>query len=443
MKKKFGEANVSYAPGSLLSETSAVPVPSELFRTPDGAPGVKAEYFTNQTLSGTPQIIRTDPNIVYDFTDWHSMGSSFSVRWTGTLTPTESEEVRLGVAARDGVRVYVDGSLIIDDWNHHPARTMTAPVELQSGHGYKIVVEHQQSRDDSSVHLVWAPPDLLSPAVKAVHNADVVVAFVGISPQLEGEEMVDVSAPGFFGGDRVDIDLPATQQRMLEEVAATGKPLVVVLLNGSALAVNWAQQHAAAVLDAWYPGEEGGTAIADVIAGDYNPAGRLPLTFYKSIAQLPAFGSYSMAGRTYRYFHGQPLYRFGDGLSFSHFEYSDLQLSATRLQAAQPLQVKVTVRNISQMAGDEVAELYLDRTSDSPGMPFRTLQGFRRLRLNAGQSQTVTFSLDARQLAFVDKDGKVIESPGDYTISVGGHQPQSPGVLQQRLTIVGSPVPFD
>ena len=331
MKKRFGEANVIYARGSLLSETSAAPEPGDVGHAPDGTPSA---------------------------------------------------------------------------------------------------------------------PDLLTPAVQAARNADVVVAFVGISPHLEGEEMTDVSAPGFFGGDRVDMDLPRPQQEMLEAVAATGKPLVVVLLNGSALAVNWAQQHAAAILDAWYPGEEGGTGIANVLAGDYNPAGRLPITFYKSIVQLPPFAKYSMAGRTYRYFRGEPLYRFGDGLSFSHFEYNDLALNTTEPRAGQPLEIKVSVRNTSQAEGDEVVELYLDRSLSSPDMPFRSLQAFRRIHLNGGESRAVTFSLDPRQLAFVDAEGKLVATPGQYTISVGGRQPEMKGlssheILQKQITITGEPVTFD
>jgi beta-glucosidase len=451
MKKRFGDANIIYAPGSLLSEASAVPVPGGMLRTPDGVPGIKAEYFANPSLSGTPALVRTEPNLDYDFTaasPMREIGSSFSVRWKGVLTPAETAEYRLGVSARDGVRLYLDGSLLIDDWGRHPARTVTAPVQLQAGHSYGIVVEHYQSRDDSAVHLVWSAPNLLAAAVQAARGADIVVAFVGISPQLEGEEMTDVSAPGFFGGDRVDIDLPKPQQQMLEAVAATGKPLIVVLLSGSALAVNWAQQHTAAILDAWYPGEEGGTAIADVLAGEYNPAGRLPLTFYKSIAQLPPFGSYSMAGRTYRYFRGEPLYRFGDGMSFSRFEYSKLELSSTEPRAGQPLEVKVVVRNSSQLAGDEVVELYLDRPASSPGLPFRTLQGFRRVHLNGDEAKLVTFSLDARQLAFVDAEGRLVAAPGQYTISVGGRQPEksaasSGAVVQQTITITGPPATFE
>jgi beta-glucosidase len=443
MKERFGEANITYAPGSLLSETSATPVPSTALRD------IRAEYFTNTTLSGPPALTRTESEIKYDFVsppaEIEAAHGSFSVRWTAQFTAPETAEYRLGLAGRDGVRIYLNSALVIDNWDRRPSRTLAVPVQLTADRTYRLVVEHYQLRDDSSAQLVWTPPNLLSDAVQAARNADVVIAFVGISPQLEGEEMVDVSAPGFFGGDRVDLDLPRPQQQMLEAVAATGKPLIVVLLNGSALAVNWAQEHATAILDAWYPGEEGGTAIAEVIAGDYNPAGRLPLTFYKSIAQLPPFGSYSMAGRTYRYFRGEPLYKFGDGFSFSRFEYSGLDLSTTQPAAGQPLQATVTVRNASQVAGDEVVELYLDRQTTSPGMPFRTLQSFRRVHLGGGESRSVIFSLEPRQLAFVDDAGKLVEMPGQYTISVGGQQPDrtavsTGSVLQKEITVTGAAV---
>src|SRR5260370_33201423 len=184
----------------------------------------------------------------------------------------------------------------------------------------------------STAGWLWVPRNLSEEAVAAVRSADVVIAVVGLTAQLEGEES-DSSDPGFFGGDRLDLNLPRPQQELLESVAATGKPLIVVLTNGSALAVNWAQEHAAAILEAWYPGEEGGAAVADVVSGDYNPAGRLPVTFYKSVAQLPPFGSYSMAGRTYRYFTEQPLYPFGYGLSFSAFNYSDAQVTTVQFAA--------------------------------------------------------------------------------------------------------------
>jgi len=213
-----------------------------------------------------------------------------------------------------------------------------------------------------------------------------VVAFVGLSPNLEGEEM-RIQVPGFEGGDRTDISLPAAQQQLLQALAATGKPLVVVLMSGSAVAVNWAQEHAAAVLEAWYPGEAGGTAIAETLAGVNNPSGRLPVTFYASLDQLPPFDDYSMQNRTYRYFQGKPLYGFGYGLSYSTFEYSNLKLSPAQIQAGENLTVQVDVRNSSKIAGDEVAELYLEFPPRA-GAPARALRGFAHVHLQPGEFTT-------------------------------------------------------
>ena len=337
--------------------------------------------------------------------------------------------------------------VLLGNYNGTPSRSVTALAGIQKKFGNDNVTfaaggELAEMSADP-MQKSPKPRPKLEDAIAAARRSDVIVAVVGISPQLEGEEMPDVSVPGFFGGDRVDIELPKPQQELLEAVASTGKPLVVVLLNGSALAVNWAQQHATAVLDAWYPGEEGGTAIADVLAGEYNPAGRLPVTFYKSVSQLPGFSNYGMAGRTYRYFRGEQLYRFGDGLSFSRFVYRDLKLSATEVKAGEPLHVSVSVQNASKRDGDEVVELYLDRPYASPDMPFRALRGFKRIRLKAGETQTASFSLKEEQLAWVDAGGKNIVSPGTYTISVGGRQPGHDAegrVLQQTLKITGMPV---
>jgi beta-glucosidase len=270
----------------------------------------------------------------------------------------------------------------------------------------------------------------------AAQQADVVVAFVGLTRDLEGEEM-RIQVPGFSGGDRTDIGLPAPQQQLLEALAATGKPLVVVLLSGSAVAVNWAQEHAAAVLEAWYPGEEGGTAIAETLAGANNPAGRLPVTFYASLDQLPPFEDYSMQNRTYRYFQGKPLYGFGYGLSYSTFEYSNLNLSPPQLQAGAPLTVQVDVRNTSKIGGDEVAELYLEFPS-IPGAPLRALRGFARVHLAAGESHPVVFTLNPRDLSMVNEQGEHVVAPGEYTVFVGGAQPgETAGGVTAHLAITG------
>ena len=231
-----------------------------------------------------------------------------------------------------------------------------------------------------------------------------------------------IKLDGFAGGDRTSIELPRVQQEMLEAVAATGRPIIVVLLNGSAISATWAKEHAAALLEAWYPGEEGGTAIAATLAGDNDPAGRLPVTFYASTDQLPAFDNYSMKGRTYRYFDGTPLFSFGYGLSYSHFSYSHLSLSTSSLQAGASLTVDADVKNSGSLDGDEVAELYLI-PPQMEGAPKLALEGFQRVHLHHGETRHVQFILDARQLSLVDHEGIRAVRPGQYQLAIGGAQP--------------------
>jgi beta-glucosidase len=265
-------------------------------------------------------------------------------------------------------------------------------------------------------------------AVTAARNADVVVAVVGITSELESEEM-PVNEPGFLGGDRTSIDLPEPEEALIEAVAAAGKPLVIVLMNGSALAVNWASEHANAILEAWYSGEEGGAAIAETLSGKNNPAGRSPVTFYKDISQVPNFENYSMEGRTYRYFHGKPLYPFGYGLSYTTFSYSGLSLPQTKVNAGDPVGADVTVTNTGKVAADEVVQLYL-KFPPVQGAPLIALRGFQRIHLDPGASQKVHFELKNRDLGMVTEDGSPIVAGGDYTISLGGGQPDTgaPGV---------------
>ena len=264
-------------------------------------------------------------------------------------------------------------------------------------------------------------PAALASAVASMKNADVVVAVVGISPQLEGEEM-KVDLDGFLGGDRTSLDLPKEEESPLEAAKASGKKLAVVLMNGSALSVNWADKNADAILDAWYPGQDGGTAIGQTLSGKNNPAGRLPVTFYKSVGDLPAFNDYSMANRTYRYFAGTPLYPFGYGLSYTKFTYDGLKLSAANVAAGGNLGVDVTVKNAGTLAGDEVAELYLS-FPPAPGMPVRALRGVQRVPLKAGESRTLHFDLSPRDLSSVTAAGARIVAPGSYRLTVGGGQP--------------------
>ncbi len=296
--------------------------------------------------------------------------------------------------------------------------------------------------DVAGITLVWDPPaDVLrNEAVAAAARADVVVVCVGISPNLEREEhewmRLGMSIPGFYGGDRTDVGLPQPQRELLRAVSATGKRVIVVLLSGSAVAVDPGE--ASAILAAWYPGEEGGTAIAETLAGDNNPAGRLPVTFYKSVADLPPFDDYSMRNRTYRYFTGQPLFSFGFGLSYSRFAYSGLKLSSAELNAGSSLDVDADVQNTSQRDGDEVAEVYITFPK-SESAPIHALRGFSRVHVAAGRAYHLHFSLMPRDLSEVNEAGEHLIAPGEYTISIGGGQPGSSlPMVEGHFTITGS-----
>ena len=442
IRKRFRGAKIITAIGAPLTETSALTIPTSAFlpKTPGGMqygnvipchgtplPGLTTEFFNNTTLSGSPVFTRTDSSVNFE---WNNVSpaqgvpaQNFSIRWCGNLVPPADGDYRLGVDTDGGSRLFLDEKKIIDDWAPHGERTMTTLVHLQAGHAYPIRMEYFHHGWESTARLLWLPPNLIQEAVAAARSADAVIAVVGLTAQLEGEESEN-SDPGFFGGDRLDLDLPKPQEQLLESLASAGKPLIVVLTTGSAVAVNWAQEHAAAILEAWYPGEEGGTAVADVLSGDYNPAGRLPVTFYKSAAQLPPFGSYSMNGRTYRYFTEQPLYPFGYGLSFSSFNYSDAKITPAQVGAGTPVTASVHVTNSSPVAGDEVVELYLSHPGID-GAPIRSLAGFQRVHLAASGSQTVTFTLHDRELSTVDDKGVRSVVPGTVEVWIGGGQPIS------------------
>jgi beta-glucosidase len=425
MRKQFPGAEITFVPGMNFLRTETLIATSAL-STPDGQSGLKGEYFAEKDFEGTPlvrvdaaanlQVLNPEPAAL---TPPPGM-KNFSVRWTGFVTPEESGSYQIGVVGSMN-RLWVDGKLVVDDFVLHDPKPTTVTMRLEKGHRYPLKLEYGQG--GVGTKLVWLPSiaNPIAQAVAAAKAADVTVAVVGITSQLEGEEM-KVEVPGFQGGDRTSLDLPKEEEDLLKALGATGKPFVVVLMNGSALSVNWADQHANAILDAWYSGEEGGTAIAQTLAGVNNPAGRLPVTFYKSTEQLPAFEDYSMNNRTYRYFEGQPLYPFGYGLSYSKFEYSNLKLSNVELNAGDSLEVEVDVKNAGEREGDEVAELYLSFPK-LPGTPLRALRGFKRVHLAAGSGQHVSFSLEARELSHVNTAGDRIVAAGAYQVSVGGGQP--------------------
>ena len=334
----------------------------------------------------------------------------------GYLTAPESGDYRLGVTAGGAARISVGGRMIAQTYGG----TSVGRVHLEKGVPAKLYVDAPpQSR------LFWQRvDDTPDPAaVAATLNADVVIAVVGTTSALEGEEM-PVSEPGFEGGDRTSMDIPAPEEALVRAVAATGKPLVVVLMNGSALAVGWEKEHANAILESWYAGEEGGRAIANSLSGANNPAGRLPVTFYAGVDQLPNFEDYSMKGRTYRYFTGTPLWPFGYGLSYTSFSYGGLTLPHAPVRAGQLLRTSVVVTNSGKVAGDEVVQLYLTFPS-KPGAPLRALRAFRRVRLAPGASETVKFNLQPRDLSMVTPAGDIIVPSGKYGLSIGGGQPGS------------------
>jgi beta-glucosidase len=333
-------------------------------------------------------------------------------------------------------RLWIDGKLVVDDAVGHDPNPQLATLQLTKGHAYAVKVEYMAGGRTSKLIWLQVTGDPLVEAVKAAREADVVVAVVGITSRLEGEEM-RVDLPGFKGGDRTNLNLPAEEEALLGALKGTGKPLVVVLMNGSALGVNWANDHANAILEAWYSGEEGGTAVAQTLAGVNNPGGRLPVTFYKGVEQLPEFEDYTMKNRTYRYFAGTPLYPFGYGLSYSKFEYSNLKLSSAALEAGTPLAVDVDVKNASQRAGDEVVELYISFPK-VPGTPLRALRGFSRVHLEAGELRHVKLALQPRDLSYVNEAGDRMVGAGDYTISTGGGQPGTgASAAEVRITIRG------
>jgi beta-glucosidase len=462
---QFGpNVKVLYSQGSAYLEELPVPVPRTVFHTDNSAsaPGLKADYFANTDFSGKPVLTRIDPQIQFD---WNSAApapgvpmKAFAVRWSGALVPPGPGNYTFSVpkpgwnpsGGKEMFRVYLDSKPVLDStllapatWlgqgKKEPQTTFQAHFEDTKAHAFRLEYAHTAPLFGAGATLSWKPPvDVLrNEAVRVAQQADIVVAFVGLSPNLEGEEM-PIQVPGFSGGDRTDIGLPRAQQDLLEALSAAGKPLVVVLLNGSALAVNWAAEHANAVLEAWYPGEEGGTAIAETLAGKNNPGGRLPVTFYASLDQVPPFEDYSMRGRTYRYFKGTPLYAFGYGLSYASFAYSNLRLSAEKLEAGHPLTVEADVRNTAGISGDEVAELYLEY-APSPSALLRALKSFERVHLAPGETRHVVFKLDPRDLSQVTEAGEHRIMEGSYAVFVGGRQPAEsvPGV-EAKFQITGN-----
>jgi beta-glucosidase len=436
LKAEFPNAAITFVEGTQFLGTEGDPVPDNALTTADGKPGLKADYsesmgFRPGQNSGPALVSRVETNIHLEPGNLPAEAAgkkSVGVRWTGFLTAPDSGDYLIGVRGQGFARVAVNDKQVTVLFSREANQAKLGRVHLEKGQKAALSVVYGVNNGEPHAQLIWAKAsDVASPeALAAAKNADVVIAVVGITSELEGEEM-PVTEPGFLGGDRTSIDLPAPEENLVEGLAATGKPLVVVLMNGSALAVNWINEHANAVVEAWYSGEEGGTAVAQTLSGKNNPAGRLPVTFYKSTDQLPNFENYAMEGRTYRYFKGEPLYRFGYGLSYTTFSYGNLSLPDGPINAGAPLHASVTVTNTGKLAGDEIVQLYL-KFPDVPGAPLRALRGFRRVHLDAGASQNVEFQLNPRDMSMVTDAGDIVIPQGKYTVSIGGGQPDTGAV---------------
>ncbi|HXS78470.1 MAG TPA: glycoside hydrolase family 3 C-terminal domain-containing protein [Terracidiphilus sp.] len=471
IESEFGHEHVLYAQGSAYIANGDLPVPRTMLRaaTDSTVDGLEGQYFSRPGFDGPPTMVRIDKEIDFDWAfanpvePGDTSNQAFAVRWVGALRPPVAEtlnfQFRLPICfpCEDKLNfaVYLDGKKLQPEAPPSPSATKLPPsgrnygavqhfaIPFSDTRPHELRIEYIQSAriTGAGLSFEWTPSQelLQKQAVEAASKADAVIAFVGLTARLEGEEM-KVDAKGFSGGDRTDIDLPDVQQQLLEAVAKTGKPVTVVLLNGSALAVNWAQQNARALLEAWYPGQSGGQAIAETLSGKNNPSGRLPVTFYTGVDQLPAFDDYSMANRTYRYFKGKPLYAFGDGLSYTTFAYSGLKLSTNNLKAGSTLTVEADLKNTGSIAGDEVSELYLVPPQSSLS-PKQALVGFQRLHLNPGESRHISFQLDPRTLSQVDEKGTRAVTAGEYKLSLGSSQPDGmlgSATASTRFTITGT-----
>ena len=438
---------VKYEEGAPLAngiETLEV-IPSVYFETEEGKQGLNAFYYDNLNWQGDPLFQQIDDQINFEWDintpDPRLKLSNYSVKWKGFLKVPESGTYYFS----DWSKPYMTFSIAEEiegggKHKHHP-KTDLKKIFLEEGKRYAIEVNYKNYYGNAIAKMQWATPkkNQLTKAIQLTKESDLTVLVLGLNERLEGEEM-SINVEGFSRGDRTSLQLPNSQVELMKAVVNTGKPVVLVLLNGSALAINWASENISSILTAGYPGEEGGNAIADVLFGDYNPAGRLPVTYYKSVDQLPDFENYDMAGRTYRYFQGDALYPFGYGLSYTSFEYSNLQLSSS-FKMNESIDVSVEVKNTGEMAGDEVVQLYIKDVKGSTPRPLVELKGFERIHLHKGEQKSVHFTIFPWQLAMINSNEELVIEPGNFIVYVGGRQPDSSkenkGLLKKTIQLKG------
>jgi beta-glucosidase len=412
----------------------------------DGKPGVKAEYFDNEKMEGQPVLTKIEKEINHYWQEGVSpypglKAVNYAAKYTTTITAEKDEVMNFESEANDGYYVKINDSTIVNAWERNRWGSKQFSYKVKAGSTYKIEMAFRQGGGDAAVKLFagnYRKTDFAALAEK-LKDADAIIFAGGISPQLEGEEM-PVKVPGFNGGDRTTIMLPAVQTELLKALKATGKPVVFVMLTGSAIAIPWEDENIPAIVNAWYGGQSAGTALADVLFGDYNPAGRLPVTFYKSDADLAGFSDYSMSNRTYRYFKGDALYPFGYGLSYTNFTYSAITAPAT-IAKGKNVTVTVTVKNSGKKDGEEVVQLYTDYNGLSGLHPLKALKGFKRIALKAGESKKISFTLTPEQLSLIDEAGNGYQPKEKLTVSVGGGQPgvknkTTSGVVSKTIAVL-------
>lgn len=435
---------------NFLDNTVFDPIEWASLLSNNGQPGLKAEYFNNTDFKGQPILTRIEKNINFDGFESDEIAPgikarNISVRWSGTFISPENKKYTFKVSGDDGYRLYINGKKVIDDFRTHGETTQTYDLQAIKGTRYDIRLEYFQATQGAVIRFFCGETqktDYVKLALELA-DADVILFAGGISPLLEGEEM-QIDLPGFYKGDRTTITLPAVQSEMIKALEATGKPVVFIMQTGSALAIPWESENLPALLNVWYGGQAIGTAVADVLFGDYNPAGRLPITFYKSDADLPDYRDYSMQGRTYRYFEKTPLYPFGFGLSYTSFDYSNLK-APKRIQTGKDLKISCDVTNTGALDGDEVVQLYISHPKTYSITPIRSLKGFKRIHLKSGERQTVEFTLTPRDLGLVNDAGRLVENPSSdpITLFIGGGQPGYTDGLSTKILLTGEIITFE
>ena len=413
--RRAGSATtVSFVAGTVLPSGGGVPttaVPESMLRAPDGQPGLRGEYFTNRTLSGASALSRIDRSV--DFS-WGSGSPTaalppddFSVRWTGKLVPNASGHYLLSIAGDDGYRLWLDGRRILEDWTDHAPRARAAVATLEAGRSYDIVLEYYEHGGGAEVHLSYAfVENAATDAIHAARESDAVVFFAGVD-SLAADEEKDFSS----------LALPNDQSKLLEAVIRANPRTVLVLVTGNPLVLTPREKSTPAILQAWYAGQDGGTAVAEVLFGDTNPSGKLPITFYASLADLPPMEDYDVRkGRTYMYLPSEPAFPFGHGLSYTEFKFEHLSVSPNAARQDEKIRIEFDIANAGARPGAEVAQVYVR----PPHGPKQVLRAFRRVALDAGNEARVVIELAVADLSHYDaKSGRDVVDPGRYELMLG------------------------